>query len=96
MSANDALQKLKNYFVGEIRSKYIDKSKFAKINSEFPTKSDYFGAMKALFTLHYTYRLNLTSLVTDGILSFYDSKNNQQNYQVQYSRGARYVTDFDK
>ena len=42
----------------------------------FPQKDDYDGAIRAMFTLHYSYTLNLTMAVTNGTLLILDTNNN--------------------
>ena len=41
-----------------------------RLSKHFPKRNDYDGAVKAMFMLHYTYYLNITKAVTDGILSY--------------------------
>ena len=40
---------------------------------KFPSKKDWYGSLKAMITLQNVYNLNLTSVVKNGELSYYDS-----------------------
>ena len=55
----------------------------ASLANSFPTKMDREGAVKAMLMLHYTYQLNLTLAVTDGILSYSNVLNGPEEFAVR-------------
>lgn len=48
----------------------------------FPSTIDFQGSIKALFMLHYSYAIDLTSAVQLGTLSFVNHNGQQKNYHV--------------
>ena len=54
-----------------------------KLGTFFPNYNDYKGSIKGIFILHYSYGINVTEAVLDGILSFYNHQmGNFKKYQV--------------
>ena len=59
-----------------------NKKQIEAMTKDFPLKQEFNGAVKAMFMLHYTYYLNMTSAVTNGILSYYNHLQEHEQFQV--------------
>ena len=78
----DILPELRRLVHEENQNYVKDQNDFANMTEEFPTQSDHEGAVKAMFMLHYSYFLNLTLAVTDGVLSYYNHHMRLVQYDV--------------
>ena len=50
--------------------------------NEYPTDYDVMGSINAMFTLHYSYYLNMTAAVQEGKLSYQDHHGTHREYQA--------------
>ena len=74
---------LRNFTIETTNSK----NQIEEMTTDFPSKQEFNGAVKAMFMLHYTYYLNMTSAVTKGILSYYNHL--QEHVQFQVRQGEK-------
>ena len=78
----DKLPELRRFVHEELLNYIKYQNDLATMTEEFPTQSDQEGAVKAMFMLHYTYFLNLTSAVTDGVWSYHNHHGRLITYDV--------------
>ena len=82
--SKQSMTDLRNIFIDEHHKRKSDSSFINILSKIFPKRDDVTGALRAMFILHYTYYLNVTSAITSGKLSYLNHHKEMIHFQVSH------------